>query len=63
MSGDHEAGKGVGAIAVLQPRCPITQHLHWTGPAMGSIKLNSDASYLEEMGESSAGAVARDKIG
>ena len=47
MSGGHESGKGVGAIVVQQPRCPTTKHLHWTGPALGSIKLNSVASYLE----------------
>ena len=63
MSGDHEAGKGVGAIVVQQPRCPTTQHLHWTGPALGSIKLNYVASYLEQKGEYSASAVARDSRG
>ena len=53
----------MGAIVVQQPRCPTTQHLHWTGPALGSIKVNSIASYLEETGEYSAGAVARDSRG
>lgn len=63
MSGDHEAGKGVGAIVVQQPRCPTTQHLHWTEPALRSIKLNSVASYLEQKGKYSADAVARDGRG
>ena len=57
MSGDHETGKGVGAIAVQQPRCPTTKHSHRTGPAVGSIKLNSDTSYMEETSESSTGVV------
>lgn len=33
---------------------------HWSGPEVGTVKLNSDASVIPEMGDSWAGAVARD---
>lgn len=35
----------------------------WSPPAGGSVKINSDAAFLADNGESSAGAVARDNRG
>lgn len=36
---------------------------HWSAPAVGTVKMNTDASFLPISGESWAGAVARDSRG
>lgn len=36
---------------------------HWTKPAEGIVKLNTDAAYYQESGDSWAGGVARDSQG
>lgn len=59
---DIDKGKSTGVSGVLGARHaqPINQ---WSGPPLGSAKLNTDASYMPDSGESAAGAVARDSKG
>lgn len=53
-----DTGKCSGAIIPNQPQRPSNPCVLWTGPAVGSVKLNTDASHLAGSGESSAGAKA-----
>ena len=43
------------------PTAPASDH--WSAPAKGMVKLNTDASYISKTGESWIGAVARDHRG
>ena len=57
------AGDVLNAGAVDRPRCPTKQQIQWSCPVRGTVKLNTDAAFQTETGESTAGAVARDSRG
>lgn len=54
---DWTVGRGTGDM-LARPTDNVNRQ--WIPPVGGSVKINSDAAFLADNGESSAGAVARD---
>ena len=50
-------------VTNLEPRRSEQATMRWAAPVQGTVKVNSDASYLSDSGQCWAGAVARDHRG
>lgn len=60
---DPMLGKSAGDMSESNQISPDALDMQWKAPEPGTVKLNSDASFLAETGKSCAGAVARDSHG
>lgn len=58
--GKESAG---GAMEVLRSGCNLASSGAWCPPSNGLVKLNTDASFLADSGQTCIGAVARDHRG
>ncbi|XP_020196298.1 uncharacterized protein [Aegilops tauschii subsp. strangulata] len=58
-----ESGKDLWPLAIKMPHATASECRQWSAPTEGTIKINSDASYLPDTGNCWAGALARNYRG
>lgn len=56
-------GKNADDLTEKQSHAGDVLNMQWSPPVPGTVKINSDASFLAESGQSTAGIVARDSRG